>query len=77
MKSPEELEADMICPFRTDIHYEYASLDGNAVVVDSQSETFPKCYGSQCPLYKYDVTEGFHCAQADALGGNTEEEQDC
>lgn len=48
---------------------------GGTVVVDNQTETFPECYRSQCPLYKYDVEEGFHCTQADALGGNIEEEE--
>lgn len=75
MKKVEELEAPKICPFRTEIHYEYADLGGGTVVVDNQTETFPECYRSQCPLYKYDVEEGFHCTQADALGGNIEEEE--
>ena len=75
MKKPEDLERPMICPFRTETHYEYANLDGNAVVVDTQTETFPECYGLQCPLYKYDVEQGFHCTQADMLGEQSTEEE--
>jgi len=76
MKKPEELEAPMICPFRTEEHYEYANLDGNVVVVDTRTETFPECYGSQCPLYKYDTPEGFYCLQAQALGEQYEGEEE-
>lgn len=75
-KKVEELEAPKVCPFRTEIHYEYVSLNGEATVLDSQKETFPECYGMECPLYRYDVEQGFHCTQADALGGcETEEEE--
>lgn len=75
MKKVEELERPMICPFRSETHYEYANIDGNAIVIDTQTETFPECYGGQCPLYKFEVGRGFYCAQADTMGGATEEDE--
>lgn len=50
MKKVEELERPMICPFRSETHYDYANIDGNAIVIDTQTETFPECYGNQCPI---------------------------
>lgn len=46
MKTVEELERPMICPFRSETHYEYVNLDGSAIVIDTQTETFPECYGN-------------------------------
>lgn len=74
MKEPEKT---MVCPFRTEEHYEYVNMDESAIVVDTRTETFPKCYGLECPLYKYDVSEGgFYCAQAQLLVNPEAEEDD-
>ena len=45
----------MVCPCRTAIRFEVASVGGKAVV-KSQEQYFPECYEEECPYYDYPDT---------------------
>lgn len=63
MKKAKDLEASKVCPFRSQIQYEYADFGNGNIFINAQTETFPECYGSRCPHYQYEVTKGFFCTQ--------------
>lgn len=54
----------MICPFRVDIHFEYKTIEGSAVVKD-QKEKFPPCMGEECPYYDTDWNDNGLCKRID------------
>lgn len=64
----------MKCPFRLNIEYEYGDLDNKGIIaVIEQREVFPDCYENDCPCWKYDHPDGYHCLKADAFEGIDEE----
>ena len=42
----------MKCPFRNGVKYELKNA-GDSIVVTSQEEYYPECYGNDCPYYIY------------------------
>lgn len=59
----------MKCPFRTITKYEYADLgETGRVVLDNVMTDYPDCYGTDCPLWKWDVdSRSYCCTQSNFL----------
>ena len=41
----------MKCPFRVNISWGYKPISDNGYLQTRQEETYPECYGNDCPFY--------------------------
>lgn len=53
-----------VCPFRTEITFDYVQSANGELAVSRQVQTFPSCYLHNCPFWQYDEDkELFICTQ--------------
>jgi len=68
----------MKCPFRKEVFYDYTKMNESLATLNHQKEDYPDCYESNCPLWKYDISEGgYYCIKAKLLQDSDEGDYCC
>ncbi len=56
----------MICPFRVNIEWKYAKIEGvEGVVQIEQIESYPLCDEEKCPYYEYEWNKNGSCRRVE------------